>query len=63
MAIKKVNSDWCPLQEETRYHFVMDSADDVADLPKCCPGSTAMVADSTCKVYMVNASGEWRELA
>jgi hypothetical protein len=40
----------------------MDSADDAANLPKCCVGSTAMVAAKDGALYMVNASGEWEEL-
>lgn len=60
MAIKKVNSDWCPCLEATRYHFVMDTVDDVPNLPKCCTGSTAVAAEGG-KVYMVNASDKWVE--
>lgn len=42
--------------------FVLDSANDVASLPKCSPGSTAMVAAKGGPIYMVNASGNWEEL-
>lgn len=43
---------------------VLDSAEDLAALGTgYAPGSTAVVADSTAKVFMLNASGEWRELA
>lgn len=42
--------------------FVLDSASDLASLPDCDPGSTAIVADKGGAIYMVNASGEWKEL-
>lgn len=59
MAIKCISNGGgvadCPRE------FILDSEDDVKLLPKACPGSTAIVADGSHKVYMVNASGEWRE--
>jgi hypothetical protein len=61
MAIKRINSVWCPQVEAYRWEFVLDSPDDVANLPKACAGSTAMVVDGSGKIYMVNASGEWKE--
>lgn len=42
--------------------FVLDSAGDVSTLPKCNPGSTAIVAAKGGPIYMVNASGNWEEL-
>lgn len=42
--------------------FVMDSAADLASLPKSNPTSTAYTAESGMKLFMVNASGEWKEL-
>lgn len=44
-----------------RREFILDSEADVADLPAAYPGSIAMVVDGSSKVYMVNASGEWKE--
>jgi len=41
--------------------FVLDSESDVASLPQSTAGSTAIVAASGGGVYMVNASGEWKE--
>lgn len=45
---------------------VLDSASDLATLiaaeGELAPGSVALVADSDCKCYMVNASGVWKEL-
>ena len=61
MAIKKISSVWCPLAEEYRCEFILDSINDVANLPKACVGSTAIVVDGSQMVYMVNASGEWKE--
>lgn len=61
MAIQRISSVWCPLVEAYRCEFILDSQDDVANLPKACVGSTAMVVDGSSKIYMVNASGEWKE--
>ncbi len=62
MAIKAIKSEWCTHLNDTRYQFVIDSPDDAANLPKCCPGSTAIVAAKDGAMYMVNASGQWGEL-
>ena len=44
-----------------RNEIIMDSADDAASLPASAPGSVAIVADKDGPVFMVNASGEWKE--
>lgn len=44
-----------------RTEIIMDSADDAASLPASAPGSVAIVADKDGSVFMVNASGEWKE--
>lgn len=62
MAIKCVERKWCPEVGDYRQQFVMDSADEVANLPKCCSGSTAIVVEEDGAMFMVNASGEWGEL-
>lgn len=62
MAIKLTNKYWCPFTEDYRCEFIMDSAADAAALPQCCVGSTALVADNSGTLYMVNASGEWKEM-
>ena len=62
MAIKEINREWCFIANEYRRSFVLDSTEDVSDLPVCCAGSTAMVAGNGSAVYMVNASGAWVEL-
>lgn len=61
MAIKLVKREW---QSGDNYHceFVMDSAEDAVDLPECSTGSIAIVADEGFALFMVNASGEWKEV-
>jgi hypothetical protein len=61
MAIKLIEESYCPYMDDNRHSYVIDSAADVASLPKCCTGSIAVVAEKGGAVYMVNASGEWRE--
>lgn len=60
MAIKLTNVSWCPCIDDYRKEFICDTDADAATLPKCCVGSNAVVV-STGKVYIVNASGEWKE--
>ena len=62
MAIKLTNKTYSAAASDFIHNFVLDSAADSANLPDCAPGSTAMVADVGGPVYMVNASGEWKEL-
>jgi hypothetical protein len=62
MAIKKIGKEWSSSAEEYIYTFVMDSDSDFASLPKSGVGSTAIVADKDGPIYMVNASGEWKEV-
>ncbi len=62
MAIKAIKKEWCEHLNDNRYQFVIDSVDDAAGLPKCCPGSTAITAAKDGPMYMVNASGSWEEL-
>lgn len=58
MAIKKINREWCPHLGDYQKDFIVDTEADVANLPECCTGSSALVVESGA-VYMVNASGEW----
>lgn len=62
MAIKLIKKEWNPCLCTCQQSFILDSAEEVADLPQCCPGSTAMVVAKDGGIYMVNASGEWEEL-
>lgn len=59
--ISLISSRWVDW-ETYRNEYILDSAADAASLPKCAPGSVAVVADKGGAVYMVNASGEWKEL-
>lgn len=58
MAYTKTRRKWANCLCDYQYEFVLDSDADVADLPECCPGSTALVRKGG-KIYMVDASGEW----
>ena len=62
MAIKRLVKEWNAGINDYQYSYVMDSADDFAKLPKSTVGSTAIVADKDGPIYMVNASGEWKEV-
>lgn len=54
MATARIEKQWSPCATE----YILDTEADVANLPACCPGSTAVVVASG-TVYMVNASGVW----
>lgn len=58
MAYKCIEKKWGKVDDCT-YKFICDSEDDIANLPKCNPGSMAIVAVEGSPVYVVNASGEW----
>jgi hypothetical protein len=62
MAFQMIKSEWCPIANDYRRSFVLDSAADAKNLPKCCAGSTAIVAEKDGSAYLVDASGEWREV-
>lgn len=58
MALKLIDERYCPYIGEEVRKYICDTEEDIADLPTCCPQSTALVC-STGDVYVVNASGEW----
>lgn len=58
MAIVQTKREYCECQEDYTYEYLCDTEEDIADLPTCCPQSTALVC-STGDVYVVNASGKW----
>ena len=58
MAYKLIESEWCGYLDGYKKQFVVDTKDDIANLPQCCSGSSALVVN-TGEVYMVNASGDW----
>lgn len=45
-----------------RDEYIMDSTADFASLPKSNPGSVAYTVEKDMTLYMVNPSGEWKEL-
>jgi hypothetical protein len=61
MAVKLIDEVYCPHVDDYRRTYIMDSDDDAASLPSCCPGSFAIVANEGGGVYMTNTSGEWRK--
>lgn len=58
MAIKKVNREWNPYLGDYKRDFIVDTEADVANLPECSTGSSALVIESGA-VYIVNTSGNW----
>ena len=58
MAIKLTGHEFCKCVEDYVREYVCDTEADIANLPKCCTKSTALVVE-TGNVYVVNASGEW----
>lgn len=57
MAYKLIRTVWEPEVVNVK-EFILDAEADVATLPECVPGSTALVCASG-NVYIVNASGQW----
>lgn len=58
MAYKLVDRQWCACVGDYRNDYICDTEADLANLPECCTGSSALVVESG-EVYMVNASGAW----
>ena len=58
MANKLVGQEWSPYLNASINEYIVDTEADIANLPECCVGSSALVVESA-NVYMVNASGEW----
>ena len=58
MATKLVNKEWCVCLNAYQCDYIVDTEADIATLPECCTGSSALVVESGA-VYMVNASGVW----
>lgn len=61
MAIAKIEREWNASTNSYVCEFILDSVDDVKNLPKACAGSTAIIAKKGGAIYMVNASGNWEE--
>lgn len=61
--IKMHNSDFKAGRGREIITAVLDSSDDLVTLGTgYCAGSIAMVADKGVPSYMLNASGEWKEI-
>ncbi len=58
MATKLVNKEWCVYLNAYQCDYIVDTEADIATLPECCTGSSALVVESGA-VYMVNASDVW----
>lgn len=58
MAVKQIGQKFSPVVKATKKRYIVDTESDVATLPTCCPGSTAVVAEGG-KTYVVNASNRW----
>lgn len=61
MAFKQTGQKWNSILSTTKRKYIVDTVADIANLPKCCTGSIALVADGGA-VYVVNASGEWSNI-
>lgn len=58
MAVKLISKDWRPCLDDYTYDYIADAEADIASLPQCSTGSSALVVESGA-IYMVNASGVW----
>lgn len=62
MAYKIIRTQTNDEQTGVEITAVLDSAADLTELGNSwAPGSVAVVADTGLPVYMMNASGEWKE--
>lgn len=59
MSIKEVRSKWSNCELDFVKEFVIHSESEVADLPKCCVGSTAIVCE-TGNRYVCCRDGSWK---
>ena len=60
MAVKQIDKVGVPYNQAPK-RVIVDSESDVATLPSCYPGSSAIAVDEGV-LYMVNASGEWKKM-
>lgn len=60
MAYKLINCDWCVELDAYTKDFICDTEDDVANLPQCTTGSSAIVITSG-TMYIVNTNGAWQK--
>ena len=63
MAYKIIRDENNKYQMGREITAILDAVSDLDSLgTDFCPGSIAMVADSGAPVYMLNASGVWKEI-
>lgn len=63
MAYKIIRDENNKYQMGREITAILDAVSDLDSLgTDFCPGSIAMVADSGAPVYMLNASGAWKEI-
>lgn len=62
MAYKLIAREYNRVANIVTSSFVLDSKEDVETLPKSAPGSKAITAEKDGPIFIVNASGEWKEL-
>ena len=63
MAYTIIRDEWNKYQLGREITAVLDTIDDLASLgTDYAPGSVAIVADKGAPVYMLNASGAWKEI-
>ena len=63
MAYTIIRDEWNKYQLGREITAVLDAAADLETLGAAfCPGSVAIVADKGAPVYMLNASGAWKEI-
>lgn len=60
MAIKETKREWNECQLGYTKEFLLNREEDVAELPECCTGSTAIVAESG-NVYTVGKDKAWKK--
>lgn len=66
MAVKLIDAVYSEFSKDPTTlikSYVMDAPEDVSSLPASAAGSTAIVAAKNGSIYMVNASGEWKDVS
>lgn len=61
MAIKLIKKEYSDLQGDYKRDYICDTDADVASLPKCRCGSSALVI-ATGDVHVVNPAGQWTKV-
>ena len=61
MAIKLIKKEYSDLQGDYKRDYICDDEANVASLPECACGSSALVI-ATGDVYVVNTQGAWTKV-